>query len=74
MFPAVIASWKWPTTFRPARATAPIGLWGLSWRVPDAQPARTRLQAAGLDGSEVRRTIRCVQSAISTQRRKPIRS
>jgi catechol 2,3-dioxygenase-like lactoylglutathione lyase family enzyme len=32
----------------------PDRLWGLSWRVPDAQAARARLQAAGLDVSEVR--------------------
>jgi catechol 2,3-dioxygenase-like lactoylglutathione lyase family enzyme len=32
----------------------PDRLWGLSWRVPDAQAAGTRLQAAGLDVSEVR--------------------
>lgn len=29
-------------------------LWGLSWRVPDADAARARLVAAGLDVSEVR--------------------
>ncbi len=29
-------------------------LWGLSWRVPNADAARTRLLAAGLDVSEVR--------------------
>ena len=29
-------------------------LWGLSWRVPDADAARTRLTAAGVDVSEVR--------------------
>lgn len=29
-------------------------LWGLSWRVPDADAARARLAAAGLDVSEVR--------------------
>ncbi|MBX9638546.1 MAG: VOC family protein, partial [Mycobacteriaceae bacterium] len=29
-------------------------LWGLSWRVPDADAARARLFAAGLDVSEVR--------------------
>ncbi|WP_253849182.1 VOC family protein [Mycobacterium asiaticum] len=29
-------------------------LWGLSWRVPDAEAVRTRLAAAGLDVSEVR--------------------
>ena len=33
----------------------PDRLWGLSWRVPDAEAARTRLAAAGLDVSEVRR-------------------
>ncbi len=32
----------------------PDRLWGLSWRVPDALAARARLQAAGLDVSEVR--------------------
>lgn len=32
----------------------PDRLWGLSWRVPDAQAVRARLQAAGLDLSEVR--------------------
>jgi catechol 2,3-dioxygenase-like lactoylglutathione lyase family enzyme len=32
----------------------PDRLWGLSWRVPDAEAARARLQAAGLDVSEVR--------------------
>jgi len=32
----------------------PDRLWGLSWRVPDAQSARARLHAAGLDVSEVR--------------------
>src|SRR5262249_36339111 len=29
-------------------------VWGLSWRVPDADAARTRLAEAGLDVSEVR--------------------
>jgi hypothetical protein len=29
-------------------------LWGLSWRVPNADAARTRLADAGLDVSEVR--------------------
>jgi catechol 2,3-dioxygenase-like lactoylglutathione lyase family enzyme len=29
-------------------------LWGLSWRVPDADAARARLLAAGIDASEVR--------------------
>ena len=29
-------------------------LWGLSWRVPDASAAHARLQAAGLDVSELR--------------------
>ncbi|MEE8311952.1 MAG: hypothetical protein V3R77_06825, partial [Candidatus Binatia bacterium] len=29
-------------------------LWGLSYRVPDAEAARTRLAAQGLDVSEVR--------------------
>jgi hypothetical protein len=29
-------------------------LWGLSWRVPDADAARARLVAAGVDVSEVR--------------------
>lgn len=32
----------------------PDRLWGLSWRVPDAQATRARLAAAGLDVSEVR--------------------
>jgi catechol 2,3-dioxygenase-like lactoylglutathione lyase family enzyme len=32
----------------------PDRLWGLSWRVPDAEAARARLGAAGLDVSEVR--------------------
>lgn len=32
----------------------PDRLWGLSWRVPDAEAARARLQAAGHDVSEVR--------------------
>ncbi|HJV56929.1 MAG TPA: VOC family protein [Methylomirabilota bacterium] len=32
----------------------PDRLWGLSWRVPDADAARARLRAAGLDVSEVR--------------------
>jgi catechol 2,3-dioxygenase-like lactoylglutathione lyase family enzyme len=32
----------------------PDRLWGLSWRVPDAEAARARLRAAGLDASEVR--------------------
>ena len=32
----------------------PDRLWGLSWRVPDAEAARARLTAAGLDVSEVR--------------------
>jgi catechol 2,3-dioxygenase-like lactoylglutathione lyase family enzyme len=32
----------------------PDRLWGLSWRVPDAEAARARLAAAGLDVSEVR--------------------
>jgi catechol 2,3-dioxygenase-like lactoylglutathione lyase family enzyme len=32
----------------------PDRLWGLSWRVPDAEAARERLKAAGLDVSEVR--------------------
>lgn len=32
----------------------PDRLWGLSWRVPDAEAARARLRAAGLDVSEVR--------------------
>jgi catechol 2,3-dioxygenase-like lactoylglutathione lyase family enzyme len=35
--------------------SGPDRLWGLSWRVPDAQATRERLQAAGLDASEVRR-------------------
>jgi hypothetical protein len=29
-------------------------LWGISWRVPDAEAARARLAAAGLDVSPVR--------------------
>ncbi|HSR22874.1 MAG TPA: VOC family protein [Candidatus Eisenbacteria bacterium] len=32
----------------------PDRLWGLSWRVPDAEAARARVLAAGLDVSEVR--------------------
>jgi catechol 2,3-dioxygenase-like lactoylglutathione lyase family enzyme len=32
----------------------PDRLWGLSWRVPDADAVRVRLAAAGLDVSEVR--------------------
>ena len=32
----------------------PDQLWGLSWRVPDADAAQARLHAAGLDVSEVR--------------------
>lgn len=32
----------------------PDRLWGLSWRVPDAEAARARLATAGLDVSEVR--------------------
>lgn len=32
----------------------PDRLWGLSWRVPDAEATRKRLHAAGLDVSEVR--------------------
>jgi catechol 2,3-dioxygenase-like lactoylglutathione lyase family enzyme len=36
------------------RGDGPDRLWGLSWRVPDAAAARARLQAAGLDVSEVR--------------------
>lgn len=35
-------------------SSAPDRLWGLSWRVPDAESARGRLQTAGLDVSEVR--------------------
>ena len=38
-------------------APLPVGtdrLWGLSWRVPDANAARARLIAAGFDVSEVR--------------------
>jgi hypothetical protein len=30
-------------------------LWGLSWRVPDADAARARLLSAGVDVSEVRK-------------------
>lgn len=33
-------------------------LWGLSWRVADAEAARARLAAAGLDVSEVRQGIK----------------
>src|SRR5262249_61916020 len=33
---------------------APDQLWGLSWRVPDAESARQRLEAAGVDVSELR--------------------
>src|SRR5258708_32557501 len=32
----------------------PDRLWGLSWRVPDAEAARTRLPAPGLAASERR--------------------
>ncbi len=32
----------------------PDRLWGLSWRVPNAEAAQTRLRAAGLDVSETR--------------------
>lgn len=35
-------------------SAGPDRLWGLSWRVPDAQATRARLAAAGLDVSEVR--------------------
>lgn len=35
-------------------APATDTLWGLSWRVPDADAARARLAAAGVDVSEVR--------------------
>ncbi len=35
-------------------AAGPDRLWGLSWRVPDADAARARLAGAGLDVSEVR--------------------
>lgn len=38
----------------PGLATHTDLLWGLSWRVPDADAARTRLVAAGLEVSEVR--------------------
>jgi catechol 2,3-dioxygenase-like lactoylglutathione lyase family enzyme len=34
-------------------SSGPDRLWGLSWRVPDAASTRTRLEAAGLDVSEV---------------------
>lgn len=34
--------------------SGPDRLWGLSWRVPDAEAARARLRSAGLDVSEVR--------------------
>ena len=37
------------------RGDGPDTLWGLSWRVPDAVAAHARMQAAGLDVSEVRR-------------------
>ena len=36
------------------RGDGPDRLWGLSWRVPDVTVARARLEAAGLDVSEVR--------------------
>lgn len=36
------------------RGDGPDRLWGLSWRVPDADAARARLEAAGRDVSEVR--------------------
>jgi catechol 2,3-dioxygenase-like lactoylglutathione lyase family enzyme len=35
-------------------SAGPDRLWGLSWRVPDADAARARLAAAGFDVSEVR--------------------
>ena len=35
-------------------SSGPDRLWGLSWRVPDAEAARARLGVAGLDVSEVR--------------------
>jgi len=35
-------------------SSGPDTLWGLSWRVPDAGSAHTRLQGAGLDVSELR--------------------
>jgi catechol 2,3-dioxygenase-like lactoylglutathione lyase family enzyme len=35
-------------------SAGPDRLWGLSWRVPDAEAARTRLAATGFDVSEVR--------------------
>ena len=35
-------------------SSGPDRLWGLSWRVPDAEAARDRLHAAGLDVSELR--------------------
>ena len=35
-------------------SAGPDRLWGLSWRVPDADAARARLTAAGVDVSEVR--------------------
>jgi catechol 2,3-dioxygenase-like lactoylglutathione lyase family enzyme len=35
-------------------SAGPDRLWGLSWRVPDAEATRARLAAAGLDVSEVR--------------------
>jgi len=40
--------------FLDAAARRSLELWGLSWRVPEAGAARRRLQAAGLDVSEVR--------------------
>jgi len=38
----------------PARPDAPDRLWGLAWSVPDADAARARLWAAGVDVSPVR--------------------
>ena len=35
-------------------SSGPDRLWGLAWRVPDAESARRRLEAAGLDVSDVR--------------------
>ncbi len=35
-------------------SSGPDRLWGLSWRVPDAEAGRARLAAAGLDVSEAR--------------------
>jgi catechol 2,3-dioxygenase-like lactoylglutathione lyase family enzyme len=37
-----------------AVSPGPDRVWGLSWRVPDAESARVRMKGAGLDVSDVR--------------------